>query len=498
MTTNMDQDALACRDEAQALAHLRKESLDVYNRIHSISEDIDFVNSVHAAYPHLPVLPNLRCGAWYVDPRIARQEPAYYKSTDGHFGNWSFNLRRPNLHLLSIVVAEGGLILVDSTRSGKRIPDALSKTVPIWCAVINRAVQRRYPSREKDSWDTQLYCPPGAVSAQEVGQISTRLDSWVDSLLNSAYIISDLLKPLRPLWLTPATSTFPQLARGVVQDFYPILCVSASRQPRDGMERRAGGYAYVQGSGDDHELWGMGLTPQLFWTHRDTLLAASRVQLPAHLASLVRPASPSASLSPPAPTSPRARPDTWRMPPTSIAHVGARIALSALGDLPSPLPSALPSCPPLERAAYVLISPAAHTPDAPAYARETAVLQISLAAGKKDQLYFLQAVLPRAAAFAGAQLAQGARVCVCCESGGDASVGVALAVLQLFFDDMGSFVRDPAQQSVLRSSATKQSISKRLQWIISSRPQANPSRATLKRVNEYILTSPSFRRQRHA
>lgn len=41
----------------------------------------------------------------------------------------------------------------------------------------------------------------------------------------------------------------------------------------------------------------------------------------------------------------------------------------------------------------------------------------------------------------------------------------------------------------------KQSIAKRLQWIISSRPEANPSRATLKRVNEYLLTPPDLRRR---
>jgi len=91
-----------------ALNHLRKESLDIYNRLHSIAEDIDFVKTVRSTYQYLPILPNQRCGLWYVDPQMARQEPAYFKSTDGHFGNWSFNLRRPNLHLLSMIVSEGG------------------------------------------------------------------------------------------------------------------------------------------------------------------------------------------------------------------------------------------------------------------------------------------------------------------------------------------------------------------------------------------------------
>ena len=33
---------------------------------------------------------------------------AYFKSTDGHYGNWSFNLRRPNLHLLPIIIDSHG------------------------------------------------------------------------------------------------------------------------------------------------------------------------------------------------------------------------------------------------------------------------------------------------------------------------------------------------------------------------------------------------------
>lgn len=36
----------------------------------------------------------------------------------------------------------GGCIIVDSTRRGKRFPDSMSKTIPIWCCVLNRAVER--------------------------------------------------------------------------------------------------------------------------------------------------------------------------------------------------------------------------------------------------------------------------------------------------------------------------------------------------------------------
>ncbi|KAK7472369.1 tRNA A64-2'-O-ribosylphosphate transferase [Stygiomarasmius scandens] len=92
-----------------AFSQIRKESLDIYNRLHSIEKDIEFVNQVHAAYPQYPLLPNLRCGAWYADPAIVKgQTGAYFKSTDGHYGAWSFNLRRPNLHLLPVAVSSSG------------------------------------------------------------------------------------------------------------------------------------------------------------------------------------------------------------------------------------------------------------------------------------------------------------------------------------------------------------------------------------------------------
>jgi hypothetical protein len=99
------------------------------------------------------------------------------------------------------------LILVDSTRAGKRLPDALSKTVPIWCAVVNRAARLRGllldkrrstadaagkvegEEEEDESQDddgdgaaTDLRTPPGAVSAHEHAQIAARLEGWAAAL----------------------------------------------------------------------------------------------------------------------------------------------------------------------------------------------------------------------------------------------------------------------------------------------------------------------------
>ena len=95
------------------------------------------------------------------------------------------------------------IILVDSTRAGKRLPDALSKTVPIWCTVVNRALHLRgvldaAASRpgpavpdgsdsEEDArapwlWDGDLRTPPGTVGAHEHAQIAARLDGWAADL----------------------------------------------------------------------------------------------------------------------------------------------------------------------------------------------------------------------------------------------------------------------------------------------------------------------------
>jgi tRNA A64-2'-O-ribosylphosphate transferase len=71
------------------------------------------------------------------------------------------------------------ILLVDSTRRGKRYPDALSKTVPIWCAVINTAMTTRY---NLDNWNSSLYTTPKAVSRSEHSQIEAKIAEWAASL----------------------------------------------------------------------------------------------------------------------------------------------------------------------------------------------------------------------------------------------------------------------------------------------------------------------------
>lgn len=165
------------------------------------------------------------------------------------------------------------LLIVDSTRSGKRMPDALSKTVPIWCAVINKAYLVRHggliEDAEREAWreHAELFSPPW-ISGSEWDEMHQRIDLWVERLLvsslfrilssdlrvdqGSTFVFDNLKRPLRPIWITPA-SHVPPLTNPV---YYPIVCVCASRMVEYGLERRmATVFTYVQGAGDDHETW---------------------------------------------------------------------------------------------------------------------------------------------------------------------------------------------------------------------------------------------------
>lgn len=73
---------------------VRKIERNPFNRLRSIKEDAEWVQRVASSlggdsHCRPPVVPNLRCGAWYVPPAVGAQTYCYFKSTDGHAGQWS-------------------------------------------------------------------------------------------------------------------------------------------------------------------------------------------------------------------------------------------------------------------------------------------------------------------------------------------------------------------------------------------------------------------------
>ncbi|RWA10045.1 hypothetical protein EKO27_g5054 [Xylaria grammica] len=74
------------------------------------------------------------------------------------------------------------------------------------------------------------------------------------------------------------------------------------------------------------------------------------------------------------------------------------------------------------------------------------------------------------------------QVLICCETGRDLAVGVALALSCQFLDDEGNY-RPRAKDAAVN----KDLIRKRLSRITSAWAEANPSRTTLQSVNSYLM-----------
>ncbi|KKY20476.1 putative trna a64-2o-ribosylphosphate transferase [Diplodia seriata] len=184
------------------------------------------------------------------------------------------------------------------------MPDALSKTVPIWCAIWNALL---FPSPDPT---IPLHLPPTTVSASEHAQIASLLPSFL-AAARALNLPLDRLrglvkKPLRPLWVTrdsplpnddddegeaegegEAEAEAEEEGEGdksAFPDFHPVILCTASRRVPGG-EASEGGY--VQGAGDDSEGWACGLTAPLWWEHAEALLGASEAELPGVIGGLV-------------------------------------------------------------------------------------------------------------------------------------------------------------------------------------------------------------------
>ena len=191
----------------------------------------------------------------------------------------------------------------------------------------------------------------------------------------------------------------------------------------------------------------------------------------------------------------------WSSTPTPVMKVGGRVRLCSLADLPRDLSARVPSPSGTMAVAALIIVDESDAPiddnstrhpaptssngaaSGPGESEDTPlsqVLHVRLPPGKRGQHVFLHEVLPCATSFASTHLSLGRAICV---AGGDAGVGVVLVLLQLFFDDDGK-----PRSTQGNAAISKNSVRTRLEWVIASRPQTNPSRTILKRVNEFLLS----------
>ncbi|KAI9898527.1 hypothetical protein N3K66_006887 [Trichothecium roseum] len=499
----------------ELLSSLRRDSLSARNRYRSILRDAAFVGAAGRAYAR-PLVANERCGSWYVVPpgvaaasataaaaveeRDGEDEEtaalgdgrfgvgtgsAYFKSTDGHERAWKFSTRRLNLHVVRMVEENDGVIIVDSTRRGKRMPDALSTTVPIWCAVMNGYLLPSHPSSSSSSSPPELHLPP-SHSPSTHAQISALLPSFLNSLrslnLDSASL-PRLTKPLRPFWVTP-DSTLPDTsppdegeeaeeaeAEGesgskstsgmkplIFQDYRPVICCTASATVSSDAD-------YVQGAADDAENWARGLTPDVFWSHARELLAAPEDDQAALVARLLAEDKVRAAQG----------------GGDRLTRLTPRISVCPLplGDGDGTAAAATPA------AAQIVLSAEAATPQ-DQWIKSARRIEVGLGKNKNASKN-LRLALPKICDFVMKFLQKDgedekAQVVVACESGRDLSVGTALAISCYLFDDEGNF-RVPDKTI----SFTKTLVKVRLGHIMTQYPAGNPSRNTLQSVNSFLM-----------
>jgi tRNA A64-2'-O-ribosylphosphate transferase len=307
-----------------------------------------------------------------------------------------------------------------------------------------------------------------------------------ETLINSSFNLTHLDKPLRPFWVT--TRSAPH---SLPSDCLPVVCVSASKQVADGMERRNNNYTYIQGAADDHESWSnvsvmgrgsrgglsflQGLTSDMFWANQQNLLQCSRELISEMIRGVVE--------------SHRAVPKRGQC--QTIDAANGQILLSTFGvtgDQEDDL-------------GLIQVQKPHHDQKTPIIQSESKRLTIITHEGKKDQLQFLYQILPAVDSFGRQWLnGSGRRLLVAdMDANYDTSVGILMLLLARFFDEDGQEcpIDQPCEGKTLfrpeillpeLRSVTKISLRRRLEWIQQSAPQANPSRTTMKRVNEYAIS----------
>ncbi|EEH46029.2 tRNA A64-2'-O-ribosylphosphate transferase [Paracoccidioides brasiliensis Pb18] len=446
---------------SQTLSALRKSTLSITNRLRSIETDSAFAQHVAQHY-ELPLVANERCGSWYI-PTERKAGSAYFKSTDGHEGQWNFSLRRLNLHMLDILRENRGCVIVDSTRRGKSIPDALCKTVPIWAAVMNRAL---FPD-SKTYHNVQF--PPDFLGASEEWQIEKRIDQFVISLkslkLNLQELKTRLGKPLRLAWAT-REYFWPEYSEEEMDDFHLMVLCSVSKRVH-GAEMSEGGY--IQGAGDDSEAWACGLTPNIFWDNKPTLFATDEGDLPELIKQLVQKHHQEMKAE-----------DAVLIRPTSNVYIRKSRQPDEQVKGERNLFNLQIICNRKEDGR----ADGSESKSAPA--EDPKVLNLGCPPGKLGSRH-LRKVLDKVEQFVTSHLSRDSSqsIMVTCENGKDLSAGTILTIICLFYDREGNY-KGP-QDNV---SINKEYIRQRLAWILSSKEDVNPSRSTLQSVNSYLMNRP--------
>ncbi|VFQ64968.1 unnamed protein product [Cuscuta campestris] len=513
----------------KAVRSIKQKHNSLYNALRSIYEDSIFVGEISELWPELPLLANLRCGLWY-SPKF--HSTCYFKSTDGHTNNWSFNTSRLNLHVALLAGQRGGCMIIDSTRKGKRFPDSMSKTIPIWCCVLNRAIANyrcrstgvNIPNDQESNtnncmsnlhsvdikeysftWDCSLHLPIW-VSETEKSRIEERLDRWTKDLEDSGADIASmsfsLKKPLRPLWISQKTVIWlNEVPESSSWDFTPLILVSPSFSTSGFQQRTTSEFSwnYIAGAGDDEESWARGLTPTLFWKHAYELISLGPNLCNQKVADIVeknRVYCAQRGDDAPQVTLKSSKPfclsnEFPAKEPLNVetlcidGYEGSRSdgnAISWLGATNVAVGKTLHAkdASSIDSILNCSLEELPHLQDDP-----EAYLHLPIVGCKFDR-FSVSRNLPLAINFANNNLRKGKKLLVCCANGEDISISVCLGILLALFDDRGCY---DERISLKQKNITKLELRQRLVFICKFAVNARPSRGNLKQVFNYINSS---------
>jgi hypothetical protein len=457
----------------------KSKKADLRSYLVSIAADATFVAKIRSYltlhFRALPCFGNLRAGGWYSP---SWDGECRFTSCDGHSGQWKFNPIRTNLNVLRSAAAEGGCIIVDSTRKGKRFPDSFTATVPIWCTVMNLLALEGGGLRDHIE-NAKIFMHPPWLSASESSQISELLPMFINEIYPglrqslAADAAALLSAPLAPIWVHPGTclDTLQSELRDCTS--IPIICVVASAvEERDVPEVlevedlwsemqkmgaslpkarstpvcvRGGDWTYIQGAGDDEEFWSRGLTRRQFWQNAQLLLS---LRDSSELSSAVNDIIRTASLAP------------WKLYDESIWSVGTTLlSVATLSYLETA---------PWDGAAVCLDTTtkrsAGSSDDAfatlqcplPVTGKNIQILRLPAPSLKRcDFLLWLSVTLPRALVFIFKQSCQGSMCTIACANGTTHSSIVAAAALIAFAGQGGNIRMTHVTKTDIRTVVAK-------------------------------------------
>lgn len=298
------------------------------------------------------------------------------------------------------------------------------------------------------------------VSPSEAAQISERLPRCAADIEKLDLPLDDLRRqvrtPLRPFWIARSLGLYPPSLEERQQwedQCKPLyLCMASLHHEAGDVEE-----GYCQGAGDDVENWGKGLTPEIFWRHKKAFLEAREDELRELIEDLVGEERQNKASGEQAETCKKIDRAPW----LEIGSLEAADSTDASG---------------------LTICLGVNLEGADTKERSQRVRKFDCREGKlgsKD----LRKLLPNILCAVENHTSGCRQLRVCCPCGKDLAVGVALAILCRRSDNDGHFI----EQSLIH--VDKVMIRKNLSWITTSMPNANPSRATLNAVNEFLMGS---------